>query len=915
MWFEEELPALLRYKGRTITGRLLHFAIAKSHHDEEPDASTVLSVLKARADVHGTASYIRHSNGTTQRNDLQGIHIAAGLGYVPAMQVLVQRSVELGEDPLELVNANCLLAGRPFYKPIHDAAFAGSREAICWLLENSADPTATNADGTTALHFYAKKCPDRESDVDMAVRSLLHHKAQLGTRDKKEEKTPLELAATDDSQFPRRLLHLLAPSFQSSSFADDGAGGEGDSKTSQGGHRASFLKDLCVLSGLNTTSANQLARHISDDAGSHKRVRSDAQEHNAVDLLASLIHMAPEAAADMLQLLAVKPRVKDPGRHPIRTRASMWGFPYWKRLRCAYQADCERDEGEVFSWPVWKFDSTKQDDRDLQNQPELRWHLDLVQRPEDDADKREYVVDVDTTVLLVPNILDIDIFMALAQTRHGRIFARLPVQGIVGCLWEGLVVRAFALLLLLNVLDAVVMVCWGLGDQQEVSRSLWSLRWSILASGMVRDVVNMAWCFSAYCAKQRDHYRAFSGWSSDSCGLQRPPGLHVLWRPQNFFTNTVLFDMSLQVSKGLFLWQARLAGAVALDMYQQSLLTTTTIMELFRIFYSLRLTSAGRKINTIFAACLSGAIFEMLLVTFLFFFSVCLAFSMLTGVSGTSVIGLFMYRGLLFGDGSALDEMGLEMNHKDNDQHTVRTFVMVLATLLFNVVLMNLTTAIYSAEYDRLEKEAELIFLQERAKCCCELLLGVQKFRFACEDDAGLWLRVRRLWAVACACVAAGGLQHLLPGAGGGSCLAGAGLLALAQILALALRLQSHWFAWHESEEEGPIQPHFLWICARGDYNEEQFSAELDKSAVEQLVDERTQQLTENVNAQIKRMDAKVGKLTRAMDDRFHRIDAAVGKVLRAQQNLARALNEEPPTSTPEAPTSNPRSLPRSFTS
>ncbi|CAE8707538.1 unnamed protein product [Polarella glacialis] len=105
-------------------------------------------------------------------------------------------------------------------------------------------------------------------------------------------------------------------------------------------------------------------------------------------------------------------------------------------MRCSYQADAVK-KGSL-RCPEWRFDSTKGDDKHLKDQPELAWHLDLVKIPSETEERREYVDDVDTKAVLLPNILDIDIFMALSCTRqaHSRIFAKMAVQGIIYCLWD-----------------------------------------------------------------------------------------------------------------------------------------------------------------------------------------------------------------------------------------------------------------------------------------------------------------------------------------------------------------------------------------------------------------------------------------------------------------------------------------------
>mmetsp|Transcript_36246 Transcript_36246/g.95558 ORF Transcript_36246/g.95558 Transcript_36246/m.95558 type:complete len:102 (-) Transcript_36246:1-306(-) len=88
-----------------------------------------------------------------------------------------------------------------------------------WLLEHRADPSLPNMEGFTPLHWLAIQGLESRQDLEIVVKSLIKHKAKLQalTRESShcaEGKIPLQLAAADKSQFPRDLMHLLAPSLQ-----------------------------------------------------------------------------------------------------------------------------------------------------------------------------------------------------------------------------------------------------------------------------------------------------------------------------------------------------------------------------------------------------------------------------------------------------------------------------------------------------------------------------------------------------------------------------------------------------------------------------------------------------------------------------------------------------------------------------
>jgi len=947
---EAELKDLLEYKNRKVQARLLHHAMAVSVKEREADAESVRRVLNARADVHGKASYWKGE----MRNDLEAIHVAAGLGYVPVLQAIIDAvSQREGLDKVpDLVNRYCMMGSDKFYAPIHDAAYLGKADAVTFLLKHRADPSKQNREGNTPLHFIAKQSLlqgyETEQELEAMVRSMIKAKARLDARNL-QNRIPLEEAVQDESSFPRRLLHFLAPSFQVATREPATAQQQPSiihvkSTSSEGGSpmantkcEHSFLEDMCVLSCLNTDAANQLSHHLSEDPDCHVRVRIDAQKDNAVDHMASLFHMAPEAAAKMLEILLVKPAVEDPGHHPIRTRASLWGLMYHKRMRCTYQADFKavdveqqsglqvRDstEKEKIRLPQWQWDSDKADKADWKDQVQTeRWHADLVQTPAEDQERRDHVYDVDTKVVLLPNILDIDIFMALASTpeAHSCIFAKLSVQGIIYCCWDNLCIPVVYTRLFLNVVDLVVQGYWGLLNISMQSRgaggSLWlrpSLWWSVVAASVLRDMLNMAWWYRSYAAKYAAHYAKYRAWQSNekpqaageqgaSSPASRPPSLHSLWRPQAFLTLHTIFEICLMVSKLGFVWLTFGTTGGAVGDAGQAMLTANTVLQLYKVIYMLRLTNFCKKISTILSAFSSGAICEVMVVTLLFFFSVCLAFAMLSNTpTYTSMGWLFLYRGLLFGDGDALDAMGLQFMCTTDEggapsvNNFTQTSVMLLATLLFNIVIMNLTTAVYSAEYDRLEKEAELHFQRERAKACCEILLSLQKIKLPPDDETspGRSANVLQFLKGSCVfCVIVGILLHLKSHGRGVYCvqLASAVLLAYAQVVTQAVWMASDWFPLREDGEEGPEKEHFLWICYRSDFCEDQFAPnDLDKQVFQEVVEERLGKLDEFMSDRVVRLDAAIDSMNEAFEDKMNCLEARIEKLLQLQHSCVQA--------------------------
>eukprot|EP00930_Biecheleria_cincta_P095740 TRINITY_DN8766_c0_g3_i2.p1 TRINITY_DN8766_c0_g3~~TRINITY_DN8766_c0_g3_i2.p1 ORF type:complete len:911 (-),score=181.24 TRINITY_DN8766_c0_g3_i2:400-3132(-) len=895
---EREFEALIWYKNRYVQAQVLHFAVHLSRGAETVEAAEIVRlVLEARADPRGKAKYTKGD----QTNELEAMHIAAGLGNVGAMELLLlaeQRMERPESQDKDLINSYCVLSRggikRPFYVPLHDAAYLGSKNAVVWLLENSANASLQNVDGYTPLHWLAQVGLESECDLQIMVQSLVKHKSRLDIRTKgkggKEGQLPLELAAADASPFPRHLLHLLAPSFQG---ASSGALSSASSPDTQA---LSFFEDLCLLSSVNTDAAKHLARRLMEleNVKTQHRLLVDAQTDNAVDSMANLFHMSPEVAADIMEMLSVKPVVQDQGRHPIRTRASLWGLFYWTTMRCAYQPDTKNKDG--LEWPEWRFDSTKYEESLRTDQPELGWHLDLVKRPQESEERREYVQDVTTRAVLIPNIIDIDVFMALACTGadSSQIFSKLAVQGIINCLWDHLICYAIYVRLFFNCIELLVQVLWGLQGSvlKTNAPSQAPLCWSIVTAGLITDLVNDCWWFLAYNRKRQGHYDKFRAWQeeaaatskADSLCQKRPPGLHALWRIRSFFTTSMIIsDVPLLIIKVWFVWELMGQKPGNMTDEQQALLAACSLLQFCKLFYNLRVTQCGRKVTTIFSAFFSGAISEMLLVTWLFFCCVCLAFSMLKRNGDGMTSGLKIYRGLLFGDGDGLDYMGLKARSEENktdieeggDDSRTHTALMLIATLLFNIVIGNLTTAVYSSEYERLEAEAELHFQRERAKCCCELLLSLQKLKLPADGSKEHVLKGLRLFVFAAFFfgVALHFLRMMLPIAH----FVSACLLAGGQVTVMALLLNSSWFPLREGDEEGPEQPHFLWICSRSDFGRDD-----KEGAMSSILDERMDRLELKVQEQVSKLDRRVENLSGQLEAKIDGLSEQMDKLLKA---------------------------------
>eukprot|EP00930_Biecheleria_cincta_P082415 TRINITY_DN7214_c0_g1_i1.p1 TRINITY_DN7214_c0_g1~~TRINITY_DN7214_c0_g1_i1.p1 ORF type:complete len:1150 (+),score=203.33 TRINITY_DN7214_c0_g1_i1:212-3661(+) len=845
---EQDYEKLITYKNRDLLARPLHFAIwIVSNHEmfgsrEDafvgyPRGHEMSLLLSKKADPMSTAYYKRKD----EKVELSAMHIAAGLGCICAMELLLESSPH---NEHEVLNRYCLKDGLPYYAPLHDAAFCGQKAAAVWLLDKKATPTAKNAEGWTPLHWLACRGLDSAvEDVEDIVKSLLKNKASVreGTADISDRDNanliPLELAVKPGSLFPKHLLYLLAPSYEALEQ------GQLAPSMSRGNlmSNSSFFEDLALMSSHSYRAAHDFATKIcAHGEFACSKAVADAQRPNSVDCIASLFHMAPEAAACMLGILVETPLMESPGHHGLSSRAVLSG----RQMRCDYQPDSkEQNLGPHqlrVSWPLWKFNS------DSHTAPP--WHERLIRTPPEIQSRSLSVFDVETKALLLPNILDIDIFMAWSSARgvHRDIFKSLPIRGAIQCLWDSLVGPVFHLTLLFHLVDGIVLLAWGLtpagmplfsrlsavdsGSTLPKSGCSEPVLWNLVLASVIREGVSTAWWFLSLCSKWRKHLKNSRSWNVQGHGEDQVllSGLHTLWHPLKIFDfshGTQLLDICLCVFKALFLMLLHVEPDMDfMTDWQQALLAVCFFMQALLFVYNLRVSSfGGKKILVLLKTLSSGAVGEVFMVALLILGCFISTAMMLDRSGSVGWVFLSLFRGLLLGDGAGLDNLGFDI---ESDQRITEDSMMVhllnlmsiLGTITF-ILILNMVIAIYSTEYSRLESQSDALFNLERARYSCNCLLGLMKLK---QNRPFVLWAMRLLWV---------------------ACLAGvvvilwffhrqqgplAVLLAVAQVTLQALMMRSDWFTLGANGSEGPSEAHYLWICYKCDKSEEQDPFGLD---------------------------------------------------------------------------------------
>mmetsp|Transcript_121037 Transcript_121037/g.342454 ORF Transcript_121037/g.342454 Transcript_121037/m.342454 type:complete len:1000 (-) Transcript_121037:218-3217(-) len=874
----EELIDVMIYKGRPLSSaRMIHVAVWCSA--QLGDARLVQRVLShlTNAEVFEKAKYKGFlKDGWQSEVWLDVMHIAAGFGSVASMHAILQHVTKdilvcpfvvptpnegacvisslattcpiysplipgnIGNTE-ECVNSYAIMheyeLSNPenrrtskFFMPIHDATFAGHSDVILWLLRYRADAGTPNRDGVTPLHFLAMRgvAEGIESDnvIRQLVRSMLKAGASLRTRIPENHyrpelrgKLPLELAAADDSRFPDRMLALLVPSIANEGSSD----------------HVHFFTDISFLSSLSTAATSEAVRSLVDLTSMNLDVlrsfRLEAQRSGRTDVMASIMYFAPEAAGSMLDMLVVEPEVADAVKHNIPKRTSLWGLWRHDTMKCTYKSDVHVGRNGLKT-PSWNFNSN----RVLDEQPEILWHQRWIPSSGAHDVRSDHMFNVSVQTVLVPNILDIDMFMALSRipTKHDAVFSKLSVQGMVTCLWKNLVERVWFSTLVIYCIETAALVIWGKSAGNISIKDFFC--WAIITAAGMREMFHVIWFYRGCIRKWLHH---------------EDEKLRSLWKPTSSFVSYwTLSTLALACVQLLFANSVhRVLKDHELSANDAMFLGIGVLWKCASMMYMFRLSPGGMRIHAIGKSLLGGATKEMLIITVAVFASFCLVFLVLAKHRAIGWVLASSYRGFLFGDGDGFNNLGMDIdegNFAAND-NMLMTFCL-LGSFFFNILCLNLIIAVYGNEYNKVVAETPNLFAQARAATCVHFLLS---------RDCLPWLgpACNACFKVGSALllVAAGGLHHV----GVRSQCISAFLLAVAEILLEASLIQCDWFSTEGAAVNGEDQ--FLWMCHRVDMDAA--DALLTKNQLQRQLEnlrDYTEERFENVDAQVTDMSHKL---------------------------------------------------------
>mmetsp|Transcript_37984 Transcript_37984/g.88737 ORF Transcript_37984/g.88737 Transcript_37984/m.88737 type:complete len:1065 (-) Transcript_37984:8-3202(-) len=765
---EDPFEDVLTYKGHKLRANLLHYALQHAFKEGEPSARSVRAVLKAKADPLAFAKYT-HKYG---QGEMQAIHIACGLSYIPALEALWAAVPE--EDRVELVQMPSRWTPKDmssnrlkdtyvdFYHPLHDACYHAQPNAIRWLLEKQADVNAKDKDGCTALHVLAKNgCQgdrikeqqlpriiqdliEAGADLDEAARPLgetsnsnVRRVHSLTPRDSKRQLNTPFLLAVEKNQFPKEMLYLLVKSYWH--FADPNS------------TLGSIFDDLRQLARCSVKAATYLYDVVNkqERQGNATKAFEDAQRLGAIPRVAGLLFLSPQLGTDILDVLLEDPKVIDRGHCPIWSHANLcegvWALK--APMRCAYVSDSVEVASDL-RWPSWAPEEGSPSDMQ-------RWQQELygdIDTHKDLGLRLDGVFEVTVKVLMLPGVVDLDILWALARVpvEHKRIFLKLSVQAIIQCTWRGCR-RVIASVFMLKFLDLVVCFIWGFtfADHKPLSRfdflfdvecgekhmqdcpnspAHW-VPWCIMAADGVRGLTNAIWAAMAYWSRRAARHHV-------SCWLPVCPRRrrfrdaemqqveNSLWNVRAVLRESNMpWDFVQNIVKLCFLCMIDKLDGTPLTDSQQAFLTVIFLVDFYGLVYTVRTARGpGRTLLLLCKTLLGSTIQSILVITCVVYGAMVAAFCIIKRTKSTGWINVFAYRALMFGDGDGLDHLGMDPD-KQESEHDLMTGLMFLGTLVFSILIFNLLIAIYENEFDTVEKAGELYFQQERARAVSKVLL------------------------------------------------------------------------------------------------------------------------------------------------------------------------------------------------
>eukprot|EP00928_Gymnodinium_smaydae_P099522 TRINITY_DN9525_c0_g1_i2.p1 TRINITY_DN9525_c0_g1~~TRINITY_DN9525_c0_g1_i2.p1 ORF type:complete len:1033 (-),score=202.81 TRINITY_DN9525_c0_g1_i2:265-3363(-) len=642
------------FKGRNTCGGVLHVAALHTEGTE-----LVKALLDANAVPDETCAAVAFG----KLAELQPIHLACGAGNVDTVVELLWARAD--------VEASTKNNGKPHYGPMHEAAYFGNHNTIRCLLEMGGSINALNSLRQTPLHVAAAGGNWRAASV------LVEAKADLAATDEKGN-TPLTIAVK--KSFPLRKIGMLA---------------------------RPCVADLKTAAIEDPPAALELLR----DRKAWKAALTGniSRQPSASDLVV-LLRAAPAAAAELLDVLTVEPRAVDQFHHPL----PKYGVrPHFDWRPCEYRPatswvyfpdkrgqDCYPQWHDTLAPPI------RQDPRNLQGAvvhqvASLAMSMyEGMSMPLPPGATRLQV-----TVLLIPNVVCVEVFRALAEVNMRTVFGAAAVQAIVDYAWVGVAMRAHWVQFILKLCELFVLVWlarWaprGIPDGED-SEARFTLRcaWAVLATMSLREMFRNGFLLVAHNFRYR---RVFA---------------------LSYFTGRNVRELAIVGFVGSFTW---LNGQAENFNPRREILAAVSFLrwiQLLLMLRSFRFLNVGFKIVPLVGSSLQvGGIFLILTVLFCAFVHMFLALDtgpVSSDAVSTTVLGAF--RLLLLGDGDGIDFV-LQLGAEQGTWFVQA--VLYMSVLVFCIGVLNLFIAVHGEAYAKACEEVVETFYLQRTKVCLEAMV------------------------------------------------------------------------------------------------------------------------------------------------------------------------------------------------
>lgn len=298
------------------------------------------------------------------------------------------------------------------------------------------------------------------------------------------------------------------------------------------------------------------------------------------------------------------------------------------------------------------------------------------------------------------NLMNLRTIHALASVTELEIFAELPVQGLVDCMWN-VVSPAIFMEQVTELVSLLVLAVWSFLPPNSPWR--W-MCWSLTCSWVMRDIFNQVWyCWCVVLLSWKKLQLVFMTMKGLANVVLSALGLLLVLLTLDTFSIDGVDEASCFAS-----------GLSAAASNVRPLLAWTIMFKFVKVTMLLRCeASFGPRVLCILLSF--PPVFIMFVLTLWCFLAFCTAFTVVQGQAsreaGFTALLLAMHKGLILGDAGSLAE------------HEETPLILVFATLFFSLCIMNLITSVFSNEYDKAAKEVELVFWRERANMCRDMLL------------------------------------------------------------------------------------------------------------------------------------------------------------------------------------------------